>query len=84
MDNVKPLNSNVVVQGQPDPDVVTMLEKLLARAKSGDIVACAVANVDTNVTTYTDWAGSQYIMTLAGGIAYLQHRYLKAVESDDD
>jgi hypothetical protein len=80
VDNVKPLNSSVVVQGQPDPGIVKMLEDLLARAKSGSIVACATAAVDDSMVTSTNWAGSKYAVTIGGAISLLEYRYMKSVD----
>lgn len=68
------------VTGQPDEDVVNILEALLERAKSGDLIGIAYATTNTNGDQATGWCGVAGTRHPVGtAITMLQHRYHAAL-----
>lgn len=62
--------------GEPDPDLVADLEKLLARARAGDLLALGFATVDEHGKLGTGWVGAGGTRWPLGcAIAMLGHRY---------
>lgn len=75
---------SIVLPGEPDEELIAMLERHLADAKSGKSVACAIASVDEKGWCLTTFALSSHRFTLAGAIANLQHKLQTAIEGDDE
>lgn len=66
--------------GDPDAEVVAILEDLLACAKSGELRAVAYATVSEGSNTGTGWEGAGGTKhALAFSIMMLSHRYPAAV-----
>lgn len=68
------------VTGEPDKDIIKELEELLAKAKSGDLIGFAYAEVLSNQDQGTGWcgvAGTRHPMGTA--IDILQLRYVQAM-----
>ncbi|MBS7703307.1 hypothetical protein [Chelatococcus asaccharovorans] len=66
--------------GEPDPEMVQILEKLLAQARRGEIAAIGYAVVAPNTEIATGWlglSGTRY--TLGGAIGMLELRYRHAL-----
>ena len=59
----------------PDPDVVSFLEHLLAKAKSGEIRGVGAAWVRPDGMTAHNWAGAPEtcVTLLIGGLMFLVH-----------
>ena len=56
------------VANEPDAEVVKQIESLLARAKSGEVRAVALANVNADGSCGTAWAGDRWAALL--GISF--------------
>ena len=85
MTNVVGLSrSPVVLPGEPDKHIVELLETLLADAKSGRIVALAIASVDRNGWCLSSFALNTHRYTLGGAIANLQYKLQQSIEASDD
>lgn len=68
--------------GEPNPDVVRVLERYLERAKAGDIVAVAIAGVRHDGANTSIWASDGGLTNaLISSVAMLDHRVL-AVSMD--
>ena len=81
-DNEKVIPFRVVEpeRGEPDADVIAVLEALLERAKAGELAAIAYAAVDTEHSLATGWegiSGTRY--PIATALAILHHRYSQAL-----
>jgi hypothetical protein len=70
----------VVLPGEPDENIVDLLEGLLADAKSGKIVALGVASVDQNGWCLASYALNTHRYTLAGAISSLQYTLQRDIE----
>lgn len=76
----QPAQAKVVSIGDmtpPDtavPETVALLERMLARAKSGELRSVAVAGVKANGGAVTEWNHEAQFFALAGSVAWLQHR----------
>lgn len=77
--------TNVVVMGggpqpgEPDPDVIAILERLLEQARAGNMRAIGYAAV-YGQSMATGWAGGAGTRdTLASSIMILGHRYAAAL-----
>jgi len=75
-----PSNIREVKFGKPEQneDVVKMLEEWLERAKSGELVAIAIAGVKRSGVVSTEWRGTAggWYHPLASAASILQHRIL--------
>lgn len=63
-------------------DVVDVLEKLLVRAKEGDIVGVYCAGVCGNDDILTVYSSTTKLFTALGAIAHLQQRLLNEIERE--
>lgn len=74
------------VDAQPQPDLIAMLERLLERARAGDLQALIFATVDSQRGIGTGWSGSSSSTDVAAALFWLSFRYGKAFDgsSDDD
>jgi hypothetical protein len=60
---IKPVELRAVAN-EPDPDVVAAIESLLIRAKSGEVRAVGLSNVNTDGSVGTAWAGDRWATLL--------------------
>lgn len=75
MTNVVKLDG-VTLDYEPDPHIIAELERLLARAKDGDLRAIAYATCNANGSTGSGWEGvAGTRLPLGAAVAMLQHRY---------
>lgn len=77
----------VIVPGQTNQELIEMLERRLAEAKNGNILAMAFACVTCDMRLSTGWSDAGLAVTgnnLLAGIALLQHRVAKASLGDDE
>ncbi len=65
-----------VIKGQPDPEIVSMLERLLEKAKAGDIRAMAYAAHDGDDLASFGWECGAFYHQLIASISLLQHAIL--------
>ena len=71
---------NTVIIGDPNPDLVETLERLLDSAKSGELRGIAYAGCKVGDATVTGWDGSDGTRhPLSTAIAILQSRYARAL-----
>ena len=75
-DNIIFLNGKPVEPGEADidPNVVKTLEGALERARSGEIVAVAIATIMANGSGGTSFAGAARPIELLGAIGILRAR----------
>ena len=67
--------SSAVAQGEPEPDIVEMLEDYLSRAKRGEIVAIGIVGVAPNCHVVTSYRNpSHWLHQLTSGAATLSYR----------
>lgn len=59
----KPVNLHAVAT-EPDPDVIDKLESLLARARTGEVRAVAIATVNNDSSCGTSWGGDRWAALL--------------------
>lgn len=79
-DNVVKLKPDETLDGEPDTDIIDKLERLLERAKSGDIRAFAYAVVQRQNVLATGWEGTAGTRcTLASSVGILNARYLEGL-----
>lgn len=65
-----------ILANEPDPEVIQMLELVLARAKAGEILSIALVYVDdsTNLARIHDRARPRDRLTLVGALSVCQDR----------
>lgn len=74
--------SNVLsLHGEPpsiagNPDLIDMLEELLARANAGSITAMGVAFVNVDGSVSTRWSGGDQSIPMIAAISMLHHEFL--------
>lgn len=66
----------VVQQGEPDPDVVEVLEESLNQAKAGRTQAIAIFTFDRADNYTLTTAGDVYVQRLIGLLAQAQHELI--------
>lgn len=59
-----------------NPDLVEMMEELLARVKSGSITAMAVAFVNLDGRVSTRWGGGDQTIPMIAAISLLHNEFL--------
>lgn len=64
--------------GEPCQETIQELEKLLEKAKNGEIIGMALCFSGPGPYIETDWFGSCEIKETAAGIGLLQHRFFAA------
>ncbi len=71
-------NAAIRPNGEPNPHVVELLEDLLSRAKSGEIVSLQATGFCSNDDRYTVWAHStaEDIYATVGAIEWLKQEYI--------
>jgi len=67
-----------VIKGQPDPEIIAMLERLLENAKSGDIRAMAYAAHDGGDLAFIGWECGAFFHQLVSACALLNHGILSS------
>lgn len=90
MNNVTALPGVVLtssVDAQPQQNVIAFIERLLEKAKLGEIQAIAVATVGPNNTTADGWEqglqGAPNSHNLMAAISYLQNRLATRMNNSD-
>ena len=58
--NVTKLRENVVINGEPQEHIIKVLTDALERAKTGDVLAVAIATLDAD-------GGSSHVISCPGG-----------------
>lgn len=72
-----------IVPGTPEPEVVQILENLLAAAKRGEVIGLGVVTVSPEHTVMTSWTGALGThFQLGYGVALLASRYLNNAERE--
>ena len=85
MANVVGIRPNVVTEPDgPDAECVEFLESLLARARSGAIIGCAVVTVGPQGSIGTGWKGNVTCRDMAAAVGLLHHRYYASWLVTDD
>lgn len=80
-DNIKPIRPGTEIVGvEPNQDVVDMLEHMLSRAKSGEIVSAAVAAWTHDNSSLTCFEIGVHAFSLLGAVNRLQGRIDRAIE----
>lgn len=77
------LFGGVTGQREVDADTVEVLEDLLERAKSGEIVGVVAVNVNFDGTVGRWYAGDVNNHSTVGALAYLQHMLMADRLIDD-
>ena len=75
--NIKAIHG-AVIKGQPDPEIIAMLERLLERAKSGDIRAMAYTTHDGDDLASFGWECGAFFHHLVAACALLNHGILSS------
>lgn len=71
------------LHGEPNEEIISILEGLLEAARSGELCALAYATVKTNDVLGTGWAGGSGTRApVAEVIMMLQHRYVAGLLDD--
>ena len=76
-DDVVELN---VARGEPQHEVIDLLEDLLERALAGDVQTIALTTVNTGGTITTSWTTAENVFELAGAVALLSRRVVGIME----
>lgn len=61
--------------GAPQPELVALLERLLAHARDGDLQWLAYAGVCADDSTEATWAGDCRASIAAGCVGWLHHKF---------
>jgi hypothetical protein len=67
----------VIPPGEPNPRIIEELERLLARAKSGDVIGIAFVEIEKTFTYRTNWGiegGQAATNAMFAGLATLSWR----------
>ena len=84
MTNVVALNgAEIVPPGEPDEDIVAMLEQHLADAKAGKTRAVAVVSVDKEGWVLSGFELSSHQFALLGAMTELQYRVSRYVSENE-
>lgn len=76
---------DTVLAGDPNPDIVETLERLLEQARSGELRGIAYAACKVGDVTATGWDGSDGSRhPLSTAIAVLNSRYSRALYEVDE
>lgn len=62
-----------------NPDLVSQLEELLERARSGQITAMGMAYVNADGTIATRWSGGDQAVPMMAAVSMLQHEFLRGM-----
>lgn len=65
-----------VVPGQPNPEVVELLEEALEMAKRGEINSVGIVRLDAEGCANTAWTHKSQYFALMGAVSLLHHRLL--------
>lgn len=85
MSNVVAINGAEVHEiGAPDENLIALLERHLADAKSGKTVAVAVCSVDAQGWVLAQFDMNSHRFTLLGALNNLQHKLNKYVDEADE
>lgn len=77
MTNVTKLPGAPTPDVDPVTDTVELLEKLLAKAKTGELRSVAVAYTDCTASVMTVWNSNREFYKLLGGVTQLIHEMAK-------
>lgn len=62
-----------------NPDLVSQLEELLERARSGQITAMGMAYVNADGSVATRWSGGDQAVPMMAAVSMLQHEFLRGM-----
>ena len=84
MSNIVAINSAVVPEGQPNPEIIERLESLLEDARAGDIRAISYVAVRSDYCARS-WFYAQPLFgtTLLGWLCRLKHSLTESVEGQE-
>lgn len=68
---------------EPDPNVVALLEDLLAEAKSGKLVTFAMVSFANDGFIRCCWRGQTSATTVLGGLRRLEFDMLRSIEDNE-
>lgn len=85
MSKVVPFSGSIV-PGEPDPDIIEVVEDLLDEAKSGKLRGIAFGAVKTGNALSTGWVGSDGTRdSLSTSVTLLHHRFVATIlEGNED
>lgn len=83
MSNIHKLPGAEVLPGEPVTDTIEVLERMLERAKTGEVRSVAMVCTLGNRDVVTDWSNNNEFFALIGGVNWLKHRMLSAVSLND-
>lgn len=80
------LNDQVILPGSISEGVVLALEQLLASARSGEVVAVAMAWLDPKGRPHTTWNSTEALhgWLLSGAVSVLQLRVTSRISPDGE
>ena len=64
-------------------DLVSQLEELLERARSGQITAMGMAYVNADGTIATRWSGGDQAVPMMAAVSMLQHEFLRGMANTE-
>jgi hypothetical protein len=67
-----------IIKGQPDPEIVSLLERLLEKAKSGDIRALAYATHDGDDLVMFGWEHGSFFHHMVASVSMLNHAVISS------
>lgn len=80
MSNIVSLDKGALPPGEPDQEIIEILERYLSEARRGEITAVAIAVARPNEYTATQWCGASGTkFQLGHAISLLNHRYYQAI-----
>jgi hypothetical protein len=69
---------------EPDEKLIAVLERILDRARSGELTMMAYVIIEPNGTIGTGWAGDGSANVMLGAVSGLQARFARAWLDGDD
>lgn len=73
-DKVTSLFGDQIKPDEPVPEVVSLLEDMLARAKSGELRTACIASATSDGCIMTGYTVKDHLFTTMGALAYLSRR----------
>lgn len=83
IDKVTPLFAGTAVPGQQNDAVVALLENLLSRAKSGEVVSVAVAGYTADDCMLSSFETGAHTSSTLGAIRLLESRIIDSLRGFD-
>lgn len=79
MSNIHKLPGAEALPLEPVPETIQVLERMLERAKAGEVRSVAMVATRGNRDVVTDWSNNNEFFALMGGVDWLKHRMLCAI-----